>query len=163
MATLETVLNVETEVESVIKTLLASTYGLGAVTTDTAAALTTPRVECIAVVTRWGPHQYQIAGGTYAGRHIYDQFQLRLAIDVVYQPEHGQGQGSIRGKLRKALSDRAGLESGFNSNAYLYHAPDSLRQIDGGRIVDTDENTETLSTVLELVVFARPAALEAAT
>jgi hypothetical protein len=164
MATLDTVLDVETEVEAVFDTLLsASPYSLNAGGTDSAGELTTPRLEIKAEVTKWGPHQITIASGTYSGRRIYDQFQLRLSLDVVFQPEHAQGQATIRGKLRRCLSDWTSIKAGFATRGYLYAAPDTLRQIDGGRIIDNEEKTEMLSSVLELVVFLNPAALAAAT
>jgi hypothetical protein len=164
MATLATILDVETEVELCFKTLLAATpYSLGAVGTDTATELTTPRVECIAEVVRWGPHQHTPATGTYAGVAIYDQFALRLRLDVVYQPEHAQGQATIRGKLRHVLCDWSAMKTAFLTRNYLYAAPDTLRQVDGGRSINSEDKTETLSTGLELVVFVNPAALVAAT
>lgn len=164
MATLETILDVEGEVESVLKTFLAaSPYSLTVFASDSAAEVTTPRTEVVAEVTRWGPHQFTPASGTYAGVAIYDQFQLRVRIDVVYQPEHAQGQASIRGKLRKALTNWTGIKAGFATNGYLLPQGDSLRQIDGGRTIGNAEKEETLSTTLELVAFLNQAAVTAAT
>lgn len=164
MATLVTLLDVETEVETVLDAFFsASPYSLAAIGSDTAAALTTPRVEIVAEVVRWGPHQHTIASGTFAGRAVYDQFQLRLSLDVVYQPEHAQGPGTIRGTVRKALTDWVGLKAAFASRNYLLPAPDTFRQIDGSRLIVDEQKTERLQTILELVVFLNPNALAAAT
>jgi len=164
MATLATILDVETEVELSLKTFLAATpYSLGAITTDTAAALTTPRVEVQTEVVRWGPHQHTPATGTYAGTAIYDQFALRVRLDLVYQPEQSQSPGTKRGTIRAALSNWTGLKAAFATRNYLMVVGDTLRQIDGSRTIDNAEKTETLSTVLELVVFLNPAAVAAAT
>jgi len=164
VATLETLLDVETETEFAFDSLFsAAPYSLAAGGTDTAAALTTPRTEIKAEVIKWGPHQYTPATGTYAGRAIYDQFLVRLTLDVVYQPEHGQGQASIRGKIRAALTDWTRIKTAFATHAYLRPAPDTLQQQDGGRTIDDEEKTETLTTILEFVAFIRPDALDAAT
>jgi len=164
MATLITILDVETEVETAWKTLLSiAPYSLGAITSDTATEVTTPRVECVAEVMQWGPHQLTIPSGTFSGRSVYDQFMIRMRLDVVYQPEHAQGQATIRGTLRKALTDWTGIKAAFATNGYLFVAGDTLRQTAGSRIIDDTEKTETLSTILEFVVFLNPAALTAAT
>ena len=164
MASLETLLDVETEVETVFASFLAAApYSLGAIGSDTATDTTTPRVECLAEVVRWGPHQVTPASGTYAGRAFYDQFAIRLRLDVVYQPEHAQGQGSIRGTLRKALTDWTGIKAAFASRNYLYPNGDTLRQTDGTRTIDDEEKTETLSTVLTFEAWLNPNQLAAAT
>lgn len=164
MATLETLLDVESEVEAVFAGFLAAApYSLGAIGSDTATDTTTPRVECLAEVVRWGPHQFSPASGTYAGRAVYDQFVIRLRLDVVYQPEHGQGQGAIRGTLRKALTDWTGIKAAFATRNYVYPTGDTLRQTDGGRVIDDTEKTETLSTVLTFEAWLNPNALAAAT
>ncbi len=164
MATLETILNIETEVESVLDAFLSgSPYSLSAGGTDTATRLTTPRTEIKCEVVKSGPHQYNITSGTYNGTNIFDQFQLRVRVDVVYQPEQGQGPGGIRGTVRKALANWTGIKAGFASNAYLLLAQDTLRQIDGGRTINDEDKTETLSTVYEVVAFLNPVALNAAT
>lgn len=164
MATLETLLDVESEVETVFASFLAAApYSLGAIGSDTATDTTTPRVECLAEVIRWGPHQFSPASGTYSGRAIYDQFVIRLRLDVVYQPEHGQGQGAIRGTLRKALSDWTGIKAAFATRNYLYPTGDTLRQTDGGRTIDDTEKQETLSTVLTFEAWLNPNQLAAAT
>ncbi len=165
MATLATLLDVETEVETSLDAFLsAAPYSLGAIPTDTKTAVTTPRVEIKSEVIKWGPHQSNaIPSGTYAGRRVYDQFAFRITLDVVYQPEQTQGQASIRGTLRNALTDWTGLKAAFATRNYLLLAPDTLRQTDGGRVIDNTEKTETISTVLELVAFLNPDALNAAT
>lgn len=164
MASLETLLDVETEVETCFDTVLSSSpYSLSAVPSDTAGALTKPRTEIVTEVRQWGPHQYVITGGTYVGRAVYDQFVVRLTIAVVFQPEHGQAPGTIRGTVRKALTDWVRIKAAFATRNYLRPAPGSLRQVDGGRTVDDEEKTETLTTVLELVAFVDSGALEAAT
>lgn len=164
MATLVTLLDVEAEVEAVFVSFLsASPYSLARVSgSDSAAALNTPRVEVSVEVLKWGPHQHTVASGTYSGRALYDQFQLRLSIAVVYQPEHAQSPGTLRGTLRKAFTDWAGLKAAFASRAYLLPAPDSMRQIDGSRVIIDEERTERLESVWELVAFLNPVALAAA-
>lgn len=164
MATLETLLDVEAEIEAVLDSFLsAAPYSLGAVGSDSATLVTTPRINVVAEVQKWGPHQFTPTTGTYAGRAIYDQFLVRVSLDVVFQPEHAQGQGSIRGKLRKALTDWTGLQAAFAVRNYLHPTGDTLRQEDGGRSIDQEENTETLSTVLSFVAFLNQSAMAAAT
>lgn len=164
MATLETLLDVEAEVEAVLDTFLsAAPYSLGAVASDSATEVTTPRINIVAEVMKWGPHQFTPTSGTYSGRAIYDQFLVRVSLEVVYQPEHAQGQGSMRGKLRKALTDWTGIQAGFATRNYLHPTGDTLRQEDGGRTIDNEEKTETLSTVLQFVVFLNQSAVAAAT
>ena len=130
---------------------------------DTATEQVTPRVACVATVTKWGPHQHTIASGTFAGRAIYDMFVVRSNVTLVYQPEHAQGQASLRGGLRKALTDWTGIQAAFATLNYLFPMPDTLRQTDGDRQIDNEKKTETISTTLELMVFLNPAALIAAT
>ncbi len=164
MASLETLLDVETEVEACFDTLLSSApYSLSAVPSDTAGALTTPRTQVVAEVRQWGPHQYVVQGGTYAGRAVYDQFTVRLAISVLYQPEQGQSPGTIRGTVRKALTDWVRIKAAFATRNYLRPAPGTLRQADGARAIDQEEKTEELSCILELVAFVDRGALESAT
>jgi hypothetical protein len=164
MASLETLLDVESEVEACFDSVLSSSpYTLAAIPSDTAAGITTPRTEIVAEVRQWGPHQFVIPSGTYQGRAVYDQFLMRLSIGVVFQPEHGQGQASIRGTVRKALTDWTRIKAAFATRGYLKPAPGTLRQVDGSRSVDDEEKTETIATVLELVCFVDQAALGAAT
>lgn len=164
MATLITLLDVETEAEYALKTYLAATpYNLAAVTSDGAAELTTPRVEVVAEVVRWGPHQYTPDSGTYSGVAIYDQFLVRTSLSLVYQPEQGQSQGTLRGTLRKALSNWTGIKAAFASHNYLLPTGDTLRQIGGARSIDDEEKTETITSEIELMLFVNPSALAAAT
>lgn len=163
MATLITLLDVETEVESCLDALLsASPYSLAAIGSDTNARLTTPRVECIAEVKRWGPHVYRVQAGTYAGRLIYDEFMLQATIRVIYQPAHSQSPGTLRGTLRAALTDATRFKAAFAVRDYLKIVGDSLRQMDGSRIIVNDEKTEELTTVLQLIGVLNPTQLEAA-
>ena len=164
MASLYTLLDVETETEAVWKNLLSSApYSLLATDTDTAAPATTPRVECISVVVRWGPHQITPSSGVSAGVALYDQFVVRTMISFVYQPERAHGHGVIRGIMRQALSDWTGIKNAFSVNGYLIPAPTTLQQVDGSRTIDDEEKTETIETVLELAVFLNPNAVDAAT
>lgn len=164
MATLVALLDTESAVESAWTTLFgAAMAGTSVIGTDTASEVVTPRVECVATVTKWGPHQHTIASGTFAGRPLYDQFLVSTDLRLVFQPEHAQGQGSLRGALRKALTDWTGIQAAFATLGYYFPAPDTLRQTGGDRQIDNEEKTETISTTLELVVFLSPAALLAAT
>ena len=115
MATLVTLLDVETEVESVWDTFLSSSpYSLGAIPSDTAAAVTTPRVEIVAEVIKWGPHQHTIASGTYSGRALYDQFLIRLSIAVhpwdAPESPHGLGRAESRVRFSKLPPPGSGLD-----------------------------------------------------
>ncbi len=164
MATLITLLDVETEVESAIKGFLATApYSLAAVTSDTAAEVTTPRIEVVAEVTKWGPHQYTPAAGVFAGVEIYDQFMVRSNLSLIYQPEQAQSPGTLRGTLRKALTNFTGIKAAFATHGYLFIAGPTLRQVDGGRTIQNEDKTETLNTTLEMAVFLNPAAVDAAT
>ena len=163
MATLTTILDVETEVETVLAAYLAaSPYSLAAITSDTDGSLTTPRVEVIAEVIRWGPQQYIISSGTYAGRAVFVDFALRLTLNLTYQPAASQGQASIRGKLRAALSDRAAIKTAFAVHNYIVPVGESFRVVGGARTVSTGEKTETLTTECALTMVVNPNALAAA-
>ncbi len=164
MATLITLLDVETEVETCFQSIFAaSPFSLPALTSDTATDLLTPRVDVVAEVIGWGPHQITPASGTFAGLAIYDQFRVRANLALVYQPEHAQGQGQLRGTLRRVLSDWTAIKAAFAVRAYLLPTGDTLRQVGGGRTIQNDEKTETLLSTLELVVFLNPNALASAT
>lgn len=164
MATLVAILDVEAAVESAWDTLFsAALAGTSVIPSDTATEVVTPRMECVATVTKWGPHQHTIATGTFAGRAVYDMFVVRSDLRLVYQPEHAQGQGTLRGQLRKALTDWTAIQAAFATLNYYYPMGDTLRQTDGDRQIDNEEKTETISTTLELVVFLNPAVLVAAT
>lgn len=163
MATLATLLDVETEVETSVDALFsAAPYSLAAVGSDSNAYLTTPRVTCIAEVKKWGPHCYRVAAGVYAGRLMYDEFQVQVTVSLVYQPAHSQGPGAIRGAFRAALSDVTRFKAAFAVRDYLKIIGDSLRQIDGARLIENEDKTEEISAVMQFVAVLNPVALEAA-
>lgn len=169
MPSLQTLLDVETEVENVLGNYLRTTLGLSNVAQgDSASDLTTPRVDCYAVLIEQGMHQYQIPAGTYAGRHLYDQNRIRASLNLVYSPETTTSStvataGTLRGTMRKMLTDYEALKTGFNVNGYLILAPDTLRIIDGDRVIDDQRKEETISATIEAVFFFNPAALASPT
>jgi hypothetical protein len=163
MATLATLLDVETEVETSLDALLsAAPYSLAAIGSDTNAYLTTPRVQCIAEVKKWGPHCYRVASGAYAGRLLYDEFQVQVTVSLVYQPHHAHGPAAIRGAFRAALTDTTRFKAAFAVRDYLKIIGDSLRQIDGARLIENEEKTEEITTVMQFIAVLNPVQLEAA-
>lgn len=164
MATLITILDVETEVETCLQSIFAAApFSLPAIASDSATALVTPRVEVVAEVIQWGPHQITPASGTFSGVALYDQFRIRATLALVYQPEQAQSQGQLRGKLRQVLTGWTAIKAAFAVRNYLIPTGDTLRQVGGGRTIQKEDKTETLLTTLELVVFLHPTALAAAT
>ena len=164
MATLIVVLDVETEAEGVFGNYIANTLGIAyGVKSDSNTEQMTPRVEIVATRQQEGWHQTTIASGTYAGRTLYDQFKVRLQLDLVYNPAAAQGQANYRGNLRKAMTDFNGLQTGFAVNNLYLLAPDTLRQTDGDRVIENAEKTETIKTTLEMELFLVPSALTSAT
>lgn len=164
MATLQAILDVEGAVESAWDTLFSTALsGTSVITSDTATEVVTPRLECVATLKKWGPHQHTIASGTYSGRAVYDQFMVSTELRLVYQPEHAQGQANLRGLLRKALTDWTSIQSAFATLNYYFPMPTTLQQTDGDRTIQDEEKIEIINTTIELVVFANPAALAAAT
>ena len=158
--TLEELFDFETEIEGVFVSYLATVLSIPAGGSDQNVTLTTPRMSVIATIAEHGTHQYTITTGIYSGRSFYDQFRASIQIDITYDPSFSQGQGSLRGKLRKALTDYYGIKTGFNErNDYLLIAPDSFRQTGGNRTIDEDNNEETISTTLECVFFVNPNAI----
>ena len=155
---LQTLLDVETEVERAFVAYLTGTLQLPAAGSDSNDTLVTPRVEAIASLVSEGSHIYTVPSGTYAGRYFYDQKAIRVTLDLVYSPSWGQGQGNLRGLLRVALSDYDGILASFATNGYLFLAKASLQQTDGDRTIDTGEKTETIRTVVEGTYFINPAA-----
>lgn len=160
MATLEQLLDVETEIEGVFRTYLASLIpGATAYASDGNTELGTPRVDVTAVLIEQGRHQITIPTGTYANRPVYDQFRVRVDLGVVYDPSFSQGQASIRGLLRVGLTAYSALQTAFNNNAYLILAPDTLRQVDGSREINDEEKEETINTTVEGMFFLNPTTL----
>ena len=156
-------LDIETEAEKVFGAYLGTTLGLPTVTSDSNASVTTARIEVFATVEQMGPHQLTIASGTYAGRRLYDQFLVTIAIDLVYSPYwNATSAGSthtaaaLRGGLRRCLSDWRGLEGAFASDGLLSLAPDSLRQISGSRTINDAEKEEKISTHVSAMLFLVP-------
>lgn len=161
MATLQQLMDVETEIETVFETYLDSIVtDATSYASDSNTELDTPRVDVVATLVEQGRHQITIPAGTYAGRPVYDQFRVRITINVVYDPSFAQGQATIRAQLRVALTAYDALQSAFNAHAYLILAPDTLRQIDGSRDIDDAEKQETIGTTLEAVFFMNPVTLQ---
>lgn len=153
--TLETLLDVETEIESVFATYLGTTLGLPVFKSDSDTSVSTPRIEVFATVEEMGPHQWMIPAGTYAGRRIYDQFRVSVNIDLVFSPHWNASSNvasnrkasALRGGLRRCLSDWRGLQGAFTTGGLLNLASDSLRQTAGSRTIDDAEKEETITTV----------------
>lgn len=163
MASLATILDLETEIEGVFYTYITGTLGLASVKSDSSTILATPRVEITARISEMGPHQMLVASGTYAGRMIFDSFSINLGLDLVYSPDYAQSPGSLRGTLRKALFDVAGINAAFAVNGYLLMAANSLRIISSDRRIDNENKAETITHELSLIVLLSPAQIDAAT
>ncbi len=155
---LQTLLDIESEVERAFTSYLAATLQIPAIGSDTAETQQSPRIEVVAIVVEQGPHAVFIPSGTYAGRKVFDQNRVRIEMALIYSPEFGQNQGDLRGRMRVALTDPAGINAQFATNGYLQMAADSLRQTDGSRAINDREKTETLIVAIEPVFFINPAA-----
>lgn len=161
MATLDNLMDVETEVEGVFKTFLGTIVTAATIyQSDSNIENDTPNIGVVATLIEQGRHQITIPTGTYAGRPVYDQFRIRVDLSLKYDPSFSQGQSSIRARLRVGLTDYNAIQAQFNSNAYLILAPDTLRQIDGSRDPDSTEKEETIGSVLECVCFMNPNTLQ---
>lgn len=155
---LQTLLDVETEVERAFEAYLTNTLQLPALGSDSDPDVQTPRLEAIATQLSEGPQIYVPPTGTYAGRFFYAQKKVRLVLDLVYSPAWGQDKGNMRGLLRVALSDWDGILASFATKNYLFPAKTTFIQTDGERTINAEEKTETLNTTLEMQVFLNPAA-----
>jgi hypothetical protein len=153
---LYTLLDVETEVESVFAAYLGTTLGLPTVTSDSNTVLVTPRVEIICELIDEGMNQATIPSGSLAGTVLYSQKHVRITIDLIYSPARPQNPGTLRGTLREASANYPSLKAAFAVHGYYLLAPDTLRQTAGARTIDRVEKTETLRTVYEAVLFINP-------
>lgn len=161
---LETLLDVETEIESVFSTYLTTALpGTSVITSDSNTTVGTPRVEVTAVVENQPTHQYTITGGVYAGRRLYDFWRVRVTLNLVYAPGYSQSQGTLRGKLRKVLTDFAGVKSALAAHNYLYLASDTYNVNSGWRTVDSDLKEERIACTVDAIFGLNPAQLESAT
>lgn len=154
MATLDQLMDVETEVENCFATYLgtivtASTF----YKSDANVENDTPNIGVVATLIEQGRHQVTIPTGTYSGRPVYDQFRVKVDLTLKYDPSYSQGQASLRARLRVGLSAYQAIQTQFDSNRYLVLAPDTLRQIDGDRTIDDEAKEETIRTTLEGIFF----------
>ena len=166
MATLVTLLDTETEVERAFAAYLGTTLGLPTVTSDSDSVLVTPRVEIVCTVNSDGGHEFTIPSGANAGLRLYDQKNVTVLIDLVYEPgaPTSQAPGTKRGTLRKVLANYNAISAAFATNGYYFLAPTTLQQTGGGRSAnDPEKESERLSTVLTATVFLSQAALAAST
>ena len=155
---LATLLDIETEVESVFYGYLATTLGLPAVESDSNTTLVTPRLEVICELIDEGMVQQTIPGGSLSGTVLYTQKHVRLTLDLTYSPARPTQQtpNVLRGTLRQASANYPALKTAFAVNGYYLLAPDTLRQTAGSRTIDRQEKTETMRTVMEAVFFINP-------
>ena len=155
---LYTLLDIETEVETVFANYLSNTLGLPAITSDTNATLVTPRVEVKCELLDEGMVQQTIPSGSLAGTVLYTQKHVRLTVDLVYSPARPTTQtpNVLRGTLRQAGANYPAIKTAFAVNGYYLLAPDTLRQVNGGRVVENTEKTETMRTIYEAVFFINP-------
>lgn len=156
---LQTLLDVETEVERAFAVYLTGTLQLPAVKSDSDEDLMTPRLAVVASLIREGPQVYQQTTGTYAGRYFWVQKFVRVTLDLTYSPSGGQNQGTMRGLLRVALSDSDGILAAFATNGYYLPAKHTLIQTDGGRVINDADKTETINTTLEFQAWMSSAAI----
>lgn len=153
---LYTLLDIETEVEGVLNAYLGTTLGLPTVASDSNETLPTPRVEIVCELISEGMNQQTIPSGSLAGTVLYTQKNTRITLDLTYSPARPQTPNVLRGTLRQVFANYPALKTAFATHHYYLLAPDSLRQVGGGRTVDVAEKTETLRTVLEAVFFIDP-------
>lgn len=158
---LQTLLDVETEVERAFTTYLTGTLQLPAIGSDSDEDLQTPRIEATATLLRDGPQVHQQTTGTYAGRYFWVQKFVRVSLDLVYSPAWGQDKGSLRGLLGAALSDADGIAAEFATNGYYLPAKATLIQTDGDRSADGGEKTIRLNTTLEFQAWMNKDAIPA--
>jgi hypothetical protein len=153
---LATLLDIETEVETVFYNYLATTLSLPAIKSDTNATLPTPRLEIICELIDEGMNQQQIQSGSLAGTVLYTQKHCRITLDLTYSPARPQSPNVLRGTLRQIGANYPALKAAFAVNGYYLLSADTLRQVSGARTVDTMEKTETLRTVYDATFFINP-------
>ena len=153
---LQTLLDIETEVETVFYNYLATTLSLPAVASDSNMVLVTPRLEVICELLDEGMNQQTIPSGSLAGTVLYTQKHTRITLDLTYSPARPQTPNVLRGTLRQVGANYPALKAAFAVNKYYLLAPDTLRQVSGGRTIDATEKTETLHTVMDAVFFIDP-------
>jgi hypothetical protein len=158
---LQTLLDIETEVETVLYNYLFTTLALPATATDTNATQVTPRLEVICELLDEGMNQQTIPSGSLAGTVLYTQKNCRVTLNLTYSPARPQSPNVLRGTLRQVTANYPAIKAAFAVNSYYLLAPDTLRQVGGGRTVDSMEKTETLRTVLQPVFFINPSGFPA--
>lgn len=160
---LQVLLDVVSEAESALKAYLGTTLQVSvAISSDTNQPLTTPRIEIKATKVREEGHQYMIPSGSAAGLVVNDQVVVRLNLDLVYSPSvTDQNQDILVGLLYRALLNYDGINSALAVNGYYFLAKYTLRQTDGDRTTDSDNQEETVSTVCEGQFWIRPTAYPA--
>lgn len=157
---LQVLLDGEAELEAAFKAYLANTLQVSvAITSDTNEDLTTPRIELKATKVRDENHQFQITYGSAAGLVIFDQMTFRLDLDLVYSPSvTDQNQAILKGLLRRALLNYDGINAALAVKGYYFVAKYTLRQTDGDRLINTEQQEETITSVLEGQAWIRPTA-----
>ena len=153
---LHTLLDIETEVETVLYNYLATTLSLPAIASDSNTTLVTPRLEVKCELISEGMNQQTIPSGSLAGTVLYTQKNTRVTLDLTYSPARPQTPNVLRGTLRQVAANYPAIKAAFAMNGYYLLAPDTLRQTGGGRTIDTGEKTETLRTIFDAVFFINP-------
>ena len=141
-----TLMDIETEVESVFVSILNESFqsnGFSVIASgsDPSVERVTPLCTVVACRQSEGRHQTVVPVGQYAGRAVYDRFDVAVVIAVDYSPDwmNGQGGRQIRGVIREAVAQFEAIKAQFAVNDYYRLAPDTLRQIGGRREYDQNK------------------------
>jgi len=151
MATIQVLLDIETQIETAVKTHLVNKL-LPAVSTASASTplLDIPRVEVESSVVGEGPHQTGV--GT---NRVYDQFSVTLEVRLLTSNEAGQNAAGYRGLMRAVMMDRVSIQTLLSN---LFIAPDSWQATGGARQVYAEEGVEEVSLTYAVQVFVKPSA-----
>src|ERR1035438_6898657 len=115
---LHTLLDIETEVESVFYGYLFTTLGLPAIESDSSTTLVTPRLEIVCELLDEGMNQQTIPTCSLAGTVLYVQKHTRITLDLTYSPARPQSPNVLRGTLRQAGANYPALKAAFAVNGY---------------------------------------------
>lgn len=158
--TKEEILDFEGNTEAVLVSILSNAAGLNlpAFASDTNQNLPIPRIDVVATLMDMGPHEGQLTNGKY----VYDQIQISVSISYVFAPDNPDLTKDVRffrGKMRMLTFYAHQLLETFRDQGIYEVASDSIRETGGIREVDSDEDSVTLESQIELVLFLTPSAL----